>query len=651
MYRRRVAASVGSVLALLLSMLVVTAAPASAAEERYDVPAGGAWEVQGRGWGHGVGMSQWGSQGAATKSGLNYRQILDFYYPGTTMNTVPDRLLRVALTAYAPADTVTLQSPLGISFSVAGKTVAPGRLTITRTGSEYRIEHRTKIDATPTRTWNEGGATLAVSAGGNSEGGGVVVLPRQNATDGTWYRGTINLVGGAAARTFDVVNHVNLEQYLRGVVPRESPSSWHLEALKAQAVAARSYGLSVMAPNAAFDLCDTDRCQVYGGRAAVVTDGETFRPQPKEAASTDRAIRETAGQVRWYQGAVAFTQFSSTNGGHTAPGSRPYLVAKPDPYTGTATGDSRTTWTDTLQVSTLQQYCPNKSQLRTLVITERDGYGQWGGRITGIRLECTGGNVKLTSEPPADDEVRNTLRFGMYSNFWKPTAGVEPPSGFYLNDSWGPQANHEFAFGRPGDVAISGDWDGNGTDTVGIRRGNTYHLTNAHQSRTARTIAYGKPADEVLIGDWDGDGVDTLAVRRGRMFYINNSIASGPATTVIAYGKPGDQVLVGDWDGNGTDTLAVRRGHMYHVRNTMTSGPAHSIFGYGRPGDAVLAGDWDGNGTDTLAVRRGNIYHVKNSLAAGPADRVVPYGRAGDVVLVGDWDGNGTDTLGVHRVQ
>ena len=85
MHRRRIAASVGSVLALLLSMLVVTAAPASAAEERYNVPAGQAWEVEGHGWGHGVGMCQTGAM-AHAKDGWTARQILQWYYQGAKIS-------------------------------------------------------------------------------------------------------------------------------------------------------------------------------------------------------------------------------------------------------------------------------------------------------------------------------------------------------------------------------------------------------------------------------------------------------------------------------------------------------------------------------------------------------------------------------------
>ena len=61
------------------------------------------------------------------------------------------------------------------------------------------------------------------------------------------------------------------------------------------------------------------------------------------------------------------------------------------------------------------------------------------------------------------------------------------------------------------------------------------------------------------MGDWDGDGKDTLAVRRGNIYYVRNSLTTGRADTQITYGNPGDQVLVGDWDGDGKDTFGVWR--------------------------------------------------------------------------------------------
>ena len=141
---------------------------------------------------------------------------------------------------------------------------------------------------------------------------------------GTWYRGTIRLVRENNT-LFDVRNHVPLEEYLRGVVPRESPAYWEMDALKAQAVAARSYVLAEIAGNSAGLTCDTTACQVYGGRAAVDRDGNVV--EAREHQRTDQAVSDTRGEVRTYNGAVAFTQFSATNGGWSTDGGRPYLVA------------------------------------------------------------------------------------------------------------------------------------------------------------------------------------------------------------------------------------------------------------------------------------------------------------------------------------
>ncbi|WP_413452243.1 gamma-glutamyltransferase [Georgenia phoenicis] len=227
----------------------------------------------------------------------------------------------------------------------------------------------------------------------------------------------------------------------------------------------------------------------------------------------------------------------------------------------------------------------------------------------------------------------------------------EPEYGFFLSNGWaGGKADLAFAYGRHTDEVLIGDWDGDGTDTITVRRGARYYVSNSLRSGPAeREFVYGRPDDVVLVGDWDGDGTDTLAVRRGRSYHVKNSLTGGPADVVTDYGRPDDVVLVGDWDGDGNDTFTVRRGATYHVKNDLRGGVADTVFAYGRAGDVTLAGDWDGNGTDTLAVRRGRVYHLANSLRSGPADRVVAYGREGDEVYVGDWDGNGTDTLGLRR--
>ncbi|HLT85828.1 MAG TPA: N-acetylmuramoyl-L-alanine amidase [Phototrophicaceae bacterium] len=232
-----------------------------------------------------------------------------------------------------------------------------------------------------------------------------------------------------------------------------------------------------------------------------------------------------------------------------------------------------------------------------------------------------------------------------------PTPAPEPVTGHvYLNNGWGPVADVDYPFAGDGADIVVGDWDGNGTDTLGTRRGNIFSVYNENApGAEAWTIAYGRPADEVFIGDWDGDGKDSIAVRRGATFYVKNKVLGGAADHEFVYGRPGDEVFVGDWNQDGKDTFAVRRGQILHVKNNFAGGPADQVIAYGKPGDTMLVGDWNGDGIDTFAVRRGAVYHVKNSISTGVADLVIPYGREQDIVLVGDWNGDRTDTLGVYR--
>lgn len=226
----------------------------------------------------------------------------------------------------------------------------------------------------------------------------------------------------------------------------------------------------------------------------------------------------------------------------------------------------------------------------------------------------------------------------------------EKAAGIYLNNKWTSEASIGFTFGRVADSFVTGDWDGNGSDTLAIRDGARYYVTNRHgDGAVASTSTYGRADDEIFVGDWDGNGTDTLALRRDNSFYIQDKLGSGSAARTIQYGRAGDVIFVGDWDGDGTDTFAVRRGNTYYVRNSLTSGPADVEFSYGRANDNVLVGDWDGDGIDTLAVRRDNTYLVRNSLKDGVADTTLAYGRASDEVVVGDWNGDGSDTLGVIR--
>ncbi|MPV39159.1 bifunctional metallophosphatase/5'-nucleotidase, partial [Georgenia subflava] len=117
---------------------------------------------------------------------------------------------------------------------------------------------------------------------------------------------------------------------------------------------------------------------------------------------------------------------------------------------------------------------------------------------------------------------------------------AEIPYGFFLNDSWTTKANHVFHYGRFSDEVLIGDWDGDGTDSITVRRGNVFYVSNAPRGGEAEHVyVYGRPGDTVVVGDWDGDGIDTLAVRRGAEYHVKNNLAGGPADQVVVYGRSG----------------------------------------------------------------------------------------------------------------
>ena len=150
--------------------------------------------------------------------------------------------------------------------------------------------------------------------------------------DGTQrdYRRTVRTIrSGTGLMTLSVVS---MQYYLQSVVPSEMPPSWSAAALQVQAVAARTFAAYEIAHQPAgtpYDTCDSTACQVYKGLAGYSTSGTLT---PFETTATTAAVSATSGLGVFYGGALALTQFSSSNGGQTVASSLPYQVSKVDPY-------------------------------------------------------------------------------------------------------------------------------------------------------------------------------------------------------------------------------------------------------------------------------------------------------------------------------
>jgi uncharacterized delta-60 repeat protein len=203
-------------------------------------------------------------------------------------------------------------------------------------------------------------------------------------------------------------------------------------------------------------------------------------------------------------------------------------------------------------------------------------------------------------------------------------------------------ANVDFFFGSTNDTPVSGDWDGNGEDSIGVFRNGVFFLKNITATGVADIqFAFGQAGDIPIVGDWNGDGVDTVGVVRGNRILLRNSNTEGPADIDFTYGTPTDIFITGDWNGDGIDTIGALRpsnGFVY-LRNANSTGFADIEFFYGIAGDRPVAGDWDGDGIDTIGVVRGNQWFLRNTNSTGFADIQFVYGSPDDIPIVGDWDG------------
>ncbi|MFN2523623.1 MAG: SpoIID/LytB domain-containing protein [Mycobacteriales bacterium] len=426
--RRSAVAAAAALLGSLLTS-VVTAAPALA-DEVYERPANGVFAVEGHGWGHGHGMSQWGAQGAASQ-GADADTITATYYPGTARATIASRPIRVLLQADEGRDTqVYAAAGLTVTDLATGETAplpdGPTRWRATVDSAGLHLQSLTGS------TWSQAvitaGSTTSAYAGPLRFAGPTfvrVAFPNGTSRD---YRGGVQAVATGSS-TLQTVDVLSLEDYLLGVVPRESSSSWQPAALQAQAIAARSYSAykrDHVAATARYDICDTTQCQVFGGSRLYGSDGSSTALEP---ASTTDAVRATAGVVRIYNGAPIFAEFSSSNGGWSTDGGAPYLVARRDDWDG-AVQNSVHSWTASLRATDLQARFPSIGMLKRIRVTARDGNGEWGGRVKTVVLEGVDGSGNPTSVSTTGAGVYNARTWpansdGLRSSWWHVTASTD----------------------------------------------------------------------------------------------------------------------------------------------------------------------------------------------------------------------------------
>ena len=447
---------------LVSTVFLVAAAPPAGAYPSSSV------SFTGHGYGHGRGMGQWGAFGYAY-TGTPWQTIVSHYYAGATPTLTTPQLegtpVRVALTENNGNDVIVTSAS---GFTVAGQHLNGGQAVL--------------IQRDGIGTWNLfQGSDCGGGAGWGAPWAMHIVdplaLPDSDAPIGDPNAANLALqlcqagvggnlfVRGDLLATYNstpearTVNVLPLEEYISGVVPNESPAYWGTlgvnpgpqghpggyQELEAQAVAARSYVMA--APKS------------YGGYADTCDQTcQTYRGLKNESQVTDSATLDTLGYVMERNGQIMTTEYSSSSGGYTAPGTFPGVPDDGDaicPPGVAGACNSNHKWTVSVPVTTIESTWPQLGTLQSISITARNGLGDWGGRVTSMTLIGSSQNVVVTGDQFA-------AAGNLPSNWFTPSNALPAPAvaiastsdsqGYWMNSSDGSVA----AFGDAGHFGSAG---------------------------------------------------------------------------------------------------------------------------------------------------------------------------------------------------
>ena len=463
-FKRRIVAFLGT-MALVAGL---TPAQISYAEDG-QLPGGVI--IYGRGFGHGRGLSQYGAYGWATIHGWSWEQILDFYYGGATGNVranleAPNQEMTTWLSVMnnkqtgVVSDNGTLRlledpdQARRFTSMVAREKSGTQRVYQVWGSSERKCLSETESpEAMGFSLIGEFNETASFVTNASQDPAAtsldtVGLCEPRSATSNQvrYYRGVVRAMNNSKNEN-RTINIARLDDYLRGVVPRESPATWGdtaggagMNALRAQAVAARSYSVTENRYPGLAKTCDTQDCQVYGG--AALRTSVNASPTALESANTDRAVAETTGVViRNPKGNVVRTEFSSSNGGRTAGGEFPALVDQGD----ISANSSLMVWTRAFSAAQIVAKYPQIGIL-TSVTTTNDGLGgDFGGYTLDVTITGTAGSVKVSGWSFRTSFALPAPWFGATPVFGSPLDAGVVGSMLFVGDSIGQSIAPEFS--------------------------------------------------------------------------------------------------------------------------------------------------------------------------------------------------------------
>ena len=418
---------------LALVLLVATvwgvppSRPAAAQSSGYSTPTLGTDDYvtfNGAGWGHGVGISHQ-SLPSRTAAGQTAGTILGFYYPGTVltggwaMNDLRVHLASASRSRFRPRGSFELV----LDGTAVYSSSATELFTVSRAGDGWDVTTSGGGSLCPGGTCRgdilqirtADGVAVESSATRHSYSHGQVTLSKMPGN--TWYR--------------IVLANLDIEQYLRGVA--EVPPDWPTEALRAQAIASRTYALHVARENRGsdtwlvpFDLYSTTMSQVYSGNTRELA--------PRNGPWL-QAVADTAGQVLTYGGEPALTLFTTSGGGYTENSGyafneqHPYLVAAPDPF---VTDDPYTPWTRTYSVGALSRWLARvaDTNVGTLQRIEVSGNISVSGRIDRATVRLIG---TAATRSVSGSRFVFVVNKGLEAEGWGPLPNADGRGGHLLS--------------------------------------------------------------------------------------------------------------------------------------------------------------------------------------------------------------------------
>jgi SpoIID/LytB domain protein len=619
-------------------------------------PASAAGDVvfRGHGWGHGTGLSQFGAEGAA-KLGCTYPEILGAYYPGSRVVAAPMpdrvqlRLLDGGSRVDVRAETAALRWEL-VDCSTACPPAQPKgslwQLRVDQRTARYQLRDPAR-PAAKAVVWTGGSASQELRLRHSAKvvrlttwKGSSVFLDRRLQWDYT--RFSVDLAQPTRP-TLDAVQAIvasgagsAMDKYLWGIA--EVPATFPAEALKAQAVAARTYAGSP--ERAGRILLPTPEDQNYTGFAkeSESTPGTSDRAL---GALWRAAVDATSGQVlKTAAGAWVDALYSSSFGGHSEDGryvwgaDGPPLRAVDDTRWELASSNppEKRAWAVPMSWAVLTARLRDYGTTHKLPAMVFD-------EISSVSVPARGTKERLAGVRVRGVKAGRVASVTLEGWDVREALGLLSP-GFTVATR---------TIGGAGAQPLSGDWDGDGRDEPGwFRDGEVAVRLSRPGGAYTKRFRFGQAGDVAVVGDWDRDGDDDIGVFRAGSWFLRNGLSGGTSHVRFRFGRAGDQPVVGRWSRR-TPGVGVFRDGTWLLHHGLSAGRVHGTIRFGAAGDVAVVGDWDGDGDTNIGVFRGGRWAQRNTMSPGRGDQRFTYGRGTDRPVAGDWDGDRRATVGVQR--